>query len=351
MKQAKRSVVSSAAMLGALSLAATSLFMPVASAHAAAKPRVLVLYAAEGYDAAMAKAFQQKTGIIVKLVDMSTGPLVAKIQAERSNPHWDLAWFDGDSTMQSLDNQGLLLRGFTPSDIHNYTPLGNSLLPRDHAYFPTGVTASTAFGYNPKVLPPSQVPTTLQGLLSSNLRGEIAMNDPSISGPTYPFVAGVMQQMGLAKGKQFFLKLKQNGLHIYRTNKVTLRALLAGREKLIWIQDSALISAKKNGDPIAIAYPKSGTYTLPGVLSIDRHAPDLAAAKEFVAFALSQQGQRVMVNPANGGGDSYYNPIIKGINPNPARQQSGIHWIRVNPIWASRVEGSLQAWFHDNITL
>ena len=77
---------------------------PAAGGAAAAKGQ-LVIYAAEGYDQAMATAFQQKTGIRVKLSDMSTGPLVAKVEAEGSNPQWDVAWFDGDGTMAALDSR------------------------------------------------------------------------------------------------------------------------------------------------------------------------------------------------------------------------------------------------------
>ncbi len=57
-----------------------------------------------------------------------------------------------------------------------------------------------------------------------------------------------------------------------------------------------------------------------------------------------------MINPQNGGGDSYYNPVIKGIKPNPLRKQSGINWVRVNPIQAANVENSVKAWFNTNIT-
>ena len=323
--------------------------LPMA-AMAASHQQELVLYSAQGYDMAMGAAFQKATGIKTVVSDMSTGPVISKVEAERANPHWDVVWYDGDSSMQSLDDQGLLLKGFTPNDFNNYTALGKSLVPADHAYFPGGVTAAAAFAYNPKVLPAKDVPTTLQGLLSPQFKNEIAMNDPSISGPTYPFVAGVMQQMGLAKGKQFFLNLKKNGLHIYRTNKVTLSALLHGRAKLIWIQDSAITAAIQQGDPIAVAYPKSGTYTLPDVIGIDKYAPDMAVAKRFVEFVLSKQGQEVMINPQNGGGDSFYNPVIKGIRPNPLRKQSGINWVRVNPIQAANVENSVKAWFNTNIT-
>jgi len=346
----KRSSKWAAAGLFAVSaLGAIFTSMP-AAAQSASKAPELVIYSAQGYDIAMGAAFQKATGIKTVVDDMSTGPVIAKAEAERSNPHWDVIWFDGDSSMQSLDDQGMLLRGWTPNDFDNYTALGKSLVAADKSYFPGGVTAAAAFAYDPKILPAKDVPTTLQGLLNPMFKGELAMNDPSISGPTYPFVAGVMQQMGLARGKQFFLDLKKNGMHIYRTNKVTIYALLHGRAKLIWVQDSALIADKMKGDPIAIAYPKSGVYTLPDVLGIDSHAPNMKAAKEFVQFVLSKAGQDVMINPANGGGDSYYNPVIKGIKPNPARQQTGINWVRVNPIQAANVENSLKAWFNDNIT-
>jgi iron(III) transport system substrate-binding protein len=310
----------------------------------------LVLYSAQGYDKAMAVAFEKATGIRVTLVDDSTGTIIAKMEAERSNPHWDVAWFDGASSMQALDDQGMLLRGWTPDDIGNYTALGLSMIPRDKSYYPGGLTAAAALGYNPHVLSAAQLPHTLLQLENAKYRGMLAMNDPSISGPTYPFVAGVIQQLGLKQGEQFFLKLKQNGLRVYRTNKVTIRALLAGRAKMILVQDSALIASKVKGDPIAIDYLRSGVYTLPDVLSIDAHAPDMANAKRFIEWVLTQQGQHVMINPKNGGGDSYYNPVIKGIHPNPERQQAGINWVRVNPIKAALVENQLKTWFHDNIT-
>src|SRR5579859_7798 len=68
------------------------------------------LYSAQGYDSDAAKAFQQQTGITTKLVDDSTGNLLAKISAEGSSPQWDVTWFDGNVTMQTLADQGLLLK-------------------------------------------------------------------------------------------------------------------------------------------------------------------------------------------------------------------------------------------------
>ncbi|QSO48073.1 ABC transporter substrate-binding protein [Alicyclobacillus mengziensis] len=320
-----------------------------ASAASSSSNQTLVLYSAQGYDQAMADAFTNATGIKVKLDDASTGPIVSKIEAEKSNPHWDVAWFDGPSTMQALDNQGLLLQNWTPNDISNYTAQGKSLVPSDHAYFPGGITAAAAIGVNTKLVPPSQYPKDWTDLLQPQWKGQVAMNDPAVSGPTFPFVAGMMQLKGTQGGEQFFTQLKANGLKIFRTNGVTLKALLKGQVKAIMIQDSALTSAKAKGDPIHIIYPSSGVFTLPDVVAIDKNAPDMAAAKKFVEFVLSKQGQAVMLNPKNGGGDSYFNPIIQGEKPDPQRQQSGINWFAVNPVQAAKNETQIQSWFHDNI--
>ncbi|MFX4303531.1 ABC transporter substrate-binding protein [Alicyclobacillus tolerans] len=310
----------------------------------------LVLYSAQGYDSAMAQAFEKATGIQVKLDDNSTGTIVAKLEAEKSNPHWDVAWFDGAATMQALANQGMLLEGWKPSDYDNYTSLGKSLVPSSDAYFPGGVTAAAAIAVNTKLVPPSEYPTDWSSLLKPYWKNEIAMNDPAISGPTFPFVAGILQLMGKQQGEAFFTRLKANGLKIFPTNGVTLQALEKGQVKAIMIQDSALVAAKEKGAPIQIIYPSSGVFTLPDVLGIDKNAPDMAAAKKFVEFVLSHQGQQVMLNPQNGGGDSYFNPIIQGESPNPARQQNGIHWVRVNPVQAANQENQIQEWFHDSIT-
>ena len=312
-------------------------------------PQQLIFYSAQGYDGAMAKAFQQKTGIKVNLVDDSTGNVVAKIEAEKSNPHWDVAWFDGASTMQALDNEGMLLTGWTANDVSNYTSLGKSLIPSDRSYYPASVTAAAAIAVNTKLVSPSDYPRDWVDLLSPQFKNAVGMNDPSISGPTYPYVAGILQLMGTQQGKQFFMNLKKNGLKVFPTNGNTLKALLAGQIKVATIQDSALVEAKVKGDPIKIIYPSSGVFTLPGVVAIDKKAPDMAAAKKFVEFVLSVEGQKVMVNPANGGGDSYFNPLITGISPNSARQQSGIKWVPLNTVKAADQINSVKTWFHDNV--
>lgn len=313
------------------------------------QPKELTLYSAQGYDDAMAKAFQAKTGIKVNLVDDSTGKIVAKMDAERSNPHWDVAWFDGDSTMQGLNNEGMLLQNWTPQNADNLTDLGKSLIPIDKAYYPASVTAAAAIGVNTKLVSADQYPKDWKDLLLPTFKNSLAMNDPSVSGPTYPYVAGIMHIMGTNQGQQYFQSLKANGLKVFPTNDNTLKALLSGTVKAVTIQDSALVESQVKGDLIKIIYPSSGVFTLPGVIAINKNAPDMEVAKQFVEYVLSVEGQKVMADVKNGGGDSYFNPVVTGMQPNQARQQSGINWVKVDPIKAGQDENNLKKWFHDNI--
>lgn len=318
-----------------------------AAPAAAAKPQQLIIYAAEGYDQAMATAFQKATGITVKLEDMSTGPLIAKVEAEKNNPQWDVVWFDGDGPMYTLDQAGLLLQHWQPANVSNYTALGKKLQSPDGSYIPTGITAAGAIAYNTKDVPAADVPTHWSDLLKPFFKGRVGMNNPAISGPTFPVVAGFLYGMGMTKGQQFFTQLKANGLKIYPTNKPDLAAVTTGVTYVAIAQDSAEIQAMQKGAPIKIVYPAGGVTMLPSALGIDANAPDMAAAKQFANFVLSPEGQKIMLT--QGGGDSNFNPIIQGEQPNPSRQQTGITWNTVPVTWQAQNYNSIQTWFKGSI--
>ncbi len=319
-----------------------------AMTEAAQRPHLhLIFYSAQGYDAAEAAAFQKATGIRVHLSDMSTGPLLAKVSAEAQNPKWDVIWFDGNGAMAALNQQGQLLRGWTPSTAKNYNRLGRSLLPKDHAYFPTGVTSAGALAYNTKLVSAKNAPRTWQELLKPEFRNAVGMNNPAISGPTYPLLAGLFKQMGVAKGETFFTKLKANGLKIYPTNGNTLQALASGRIKVAMFQDSAELYAKRSGDPVNVIYPRGGVTMLPSDIAISAHAPDMAAAKRFVTWVLSKRGQHVMQDIRAAGSDSLFQPVTNQIKP--LLRRTGVHWINVNPIWAGEHETPWVNWFTNNV--
>ncbi|HEY5186341.1 MAG TPA: hypothetical protein VIM19_15910, partial [Actinomycetes bacterium] len=92
---------------GSSSPSASSTGSDAGASPASAAPVPLVVCSAQGYDAPVTKAFSAATGIPVKLVDDSTGPLLTKVAAEKDNPQWRLLWVDGDTAFAALDAPGL----------------------------------------------------------------------------------------------------------------------------------------------------------------------------------------------------------------------------------------------------
>jgi iron(III) transport system substrate-binding protein len=320
-----------------------------ASTSAAAATKVpLVVYSAQGYDKAMVQAFQKATGIPTTLDDNSTGPLLTQVEASKNNPHWGLLWVDGATAFAGLDQQGLLLKGWEPSVPWN--SLGTGAIPADHSYIPTHVTLMPALLYDKTKV--SNPPSTYQQLLQPQWKGAVGMNDPSQSGPTYPFVAGMMNYLGgVPAGESYFSKLKANGLVIHATNGDTLQALSSGQIKLALVQSSAAVGAALGDKNLAVKYLAPATV-LPGAIGIDAKAPpaEQAEARKFAEFVLSPQGQHVMQS-GDPTGDSLYYPVVKGVSPLPGLPPlTGVQTQTINPYaWGSR-EGALNTWFTNNIT-
>lgn len=332
-----------------VSATATTASAAASSTEAASSGKVpLVVYAAEGYDQAEVKAFQAATGIPTKLVDHSTGTLLAKIQAEGNHPQWGILWTDGDAAYAALDQEHMLVQGFEPTS-GTLTTLGEKLVPKDKSYIPTGLTMAGAVIYNSQIV--TQPPASWTDLTSPQWKGAVGMNNPAVSGPTYNVVAGIMQQLGgVAQGEQFFTKLASNGLHVFSTNKVTLTALLQGQIKLAIVQNSAGIGFEYKYPQLKVAYPTSVT-DLPSVIGIDAKVSktEQAEAERFANFVYSPQGQQVMLS-GDPHGDSLFFPIVNGTAQHKlVPPLSSIPVQFIDPyVWGPR-ESSINQWFTANV--
>jgi iron(III) transport system substrate-binding protein len=339
--------VGTLALVGCSSSSSTASAGKSASASAPAAKVTLTVYSAQGYDSAMTKAFTAATGIPVKLDDNSTGPLLTQIEASKNNPNWGLLWVDGATAFAGLDQQGLLLKGFEPNV--TWDSLGTQSVPSDKSYVPTGVTLMAALVYDKaKVTAP---PSTWQELLQSQWKGAVGMNDPSQSGPTFPFIAGMMNYLGgVSQGESYFTKLKANGLVIHPTNGQTLQALTSGQVKLALVQSSAGIGAVIGDKNLTVKYLNPVTL-LPSAIGIDAKAPaaEQAEAKQFINFVLSPAGQKVMQS-GDPTGDSLYYPVLSSTTPLPALPTLGsVTTQTINPYTWGPQEGTINTWFDSSI--
>ncbi|AOV15892.1 hypothetical protein BJI67_01325 [Acidihalobacter aeolianus] len=304
--------------------------------------QTLVLYNAVDYGPAVARAFTKKTGIQVTVITTSTGPLIARVSAEAARPQWTLAWFDGATAAAGLDKAGLVAEGVLPKVSWNSE--GRKLLPSNGAYVPTGYTLSGVFAYRRDGLAP---PANWQGLLTPAYRNAVGMNNPAVSGPTYPLLAGMLQTAGgWPQGQKFMLALKQNGLQVYRTNSTTLAALKSGEIKIAMVQSSAAYYlADKPGSDIAVSVPDPA-FILPRVMIEAPHLSSAAkrAAAAFIRFVMSPEGQALAMSDK--GSDGLYWPVINDVPadkriPDPAT----LHLESVPPSQWGPLESTINQWF------
>ena len=337
-----------AATAGSSSAGSSPAAAASSSASASGPAVPLVVYSAQGYDKVTTEAFTKATGIPVKLDDNSTGPLLTQIEASKNNPNWGLLWVDGATAFAGLDQQGLLMKSVVPSDV-TYNALGTASVPADKSYAPAGVTMVMAVVYNKAKVP--NPPKTWQDLLSPQFKGQVGMNDPSQSGPTFPYIAGMMSYLGgVSAGESYFTKLKANGLIIHPTNGPTLQALTSGQINLALVQSSAGVGAVLQDKNLGITYLK-GTTLLPSAIGIDAKAsPQVQAeAEKFIEYVLSPAGQKVM-QTGDPTGDSLYYPVINGVSALPAvpALPSGVTQ-SIDPYKWGPQEGTVNTWFDSNI--
>ena len=321
-----------------------------APAGAAARRPPLVVYASQGYGAAVAKAFEQATGITVTLDTNATGTLLRQVEASRRHPRWGVLWVDGPTAFARLDQQHLLLRGFEPRVRWNAE--GAAAVPRDRSYVPTGVTLTEAEIYTTTVV--ADPPDTWQALLRPEWRGAVGMDNPAQSGPTFPFIAGMMQHLGghdgVKAGERYFTKLHHNGLVVRTTNPTTLQELTSGKIKVALVQSFAAAGAVRTDPHLAVKYLPPVTL-VPSAVGIDAKASrtERAEAERFAAFVLSPRGQQVMQSATPDGGSLYY-PVVAGVQaPATLPALASVETQQITPYVWGRRERAITAWFSAHV--
>jgi iron(III) transport system substrate-binding protein len=307
----------------------------------------LVIYAAEGYDSAVAKAFQQATGIPTSVYDAHTGIVVSKIEQEKNNPRWGVTWFDGDMAMASLDQQGLLLKGYQPKAAFN--PRGLEFLPKDQSYTPTGYTIAATILYNSTAMP--NPPSAWTDLLAPAYKGKVGILNPAIDGSAYPMMAGWATQFGGVQQLQDYVTaVVKNGARVFTSPDDELNAIKQGSIDVAFAQSSYGIGVGETQPNLKLAYPQFVT-PMPSILGIAAKAPAAvqAEAKQFVEFVLSPEGQKAM-QAGDAHGDSLYWPVVDGVSPRPeVPSPATIPTKTVDPyVWGAQ-ENSISQWFTSHI--
>lgn len=266
---------------------------------------VLRIYTA--FDTAEAKyyidAFEKETGIDVQWVRMSSGEVLARIEAEAANPQASM-WHAGSNTSHINAASKGLLEPYKPNTDFELIDI---LHAEDWAW--TGFyTGAIGFVSNVNFLKENNVeaPTSWSQLLDPAFKDNIVMAYPYTSGTAYTTYATLIQMIGLEKTLDWWEEFDRNSIHQYTKSGTAGIAMVGIGEVAVGIAFSHDIMAKgiNKGYPVVMTFPEEGTGYEVGGLSLIKGGPELELAKKFIDWSytvkaqnLFQKYNRLPVNP------------------------------------------------------
>lgn len=278
-------------MNAAFRLAAAGLI--AAAGLAVAQPALaasgtLVLYTSQ-LDADAQKtvdAFEHaQPAVKVQWVRSGTTEILNRLRAELAAgaPKPDVLLIADAVSMEGLKAQGRLMadpdapvKGLPAS---TYDP--------DMTYFGTKLI-TTGIMYNTAA---KMVPTSWLDLLKPEARNQVIMPSPLYSGAAAIQMAAFGEDPAL--GLDYFSKLKANGAQGSKGNGGVYKAVAGGDKLYGIVVDFLPIRGKLKGAPVGFVFPKEGVPAVTEPVAILKTAHNVEAAKAFVAFLLSTDGQKL----------------------------------------------------------
>ena len=249
----------------------------------------LKVVAAYGNKEKIFQEFTKETGIKVEFLDLSSGEVLSRVQAEGGKPSADI-WFGGgiDSFIAAKD-RGLLEQYESKDNIEFILPEY-----RDKDGYWSGVSlVLVGFMTNNELLKEKnlQAPKTWQDLTNPAYKDEVMMANPAISGTNYAMVNGLIQGMGEEKAWNYFQELNKNVPFLAKRGGEPPKKVASGEFALAVIPMSGEFILMENKYPITTIYPEDMIPWVPAGMAIFKNAENMDEAKAFIDWALSKKGQ------------------------------------------------------------
>ncbi|MBE3597929.1 MAG: ABC transporter substrate-binding protein [Limnochordaceae bacterium] len=260
----------------------------LASFAAAAPQKTLQLYTSQPDQdaAALVKAFEEAyPDVAVSIFRSGTEEVISRflLEAESGHRRADVLLVADAPTFEALKQRGLLEAYRSPEAARipaaYYDPEG--------MYYGTKVMA-TVIVYHRTLGKPLR---RWADLLQPSVRGKLVMPSPFYSGAAAYNVGVWSRTEGL--GWPWLEALARQDVLMVQGNGAVLRSVASGERPYGTIVDFMAVRARLQGSPIEVVYPEEGVPVITEPIGIVKGTPNLEAARRFVDFVLSKQGQEL----------------------------------------------------------
>ena len=270
------------------SLLALTALLGALSAGAGAQQKVFVYTSMkESMVGDLKTAFAKKhPEIKLDYQSAGAGKLMAKIAAERQSGKVlaDVLWTSEVPDFYQLKAQSMLLP-YMPADAKI---LLNPLPDYDGSF--TAVRLGTlGIAYNTRLV--KEAPKTWADLQKPAFKGAYGIANPALSGTAYMSVAVLSK----AFGWPYFDALRANGAKMGKGSGQVVDDTASGDLLASLAVDYITLDKIDKGATLALVYPPE-MLVIPSPIAIFRGSPNIDAAKKFVDFVLSKEGQTIIAN-------------------------------------------------------
>lgn len=295
----RRSIISAAALAAAA--ITLSAFSGAYAQDAAISGSTLVVYTPneEGMLDSLIPIFEGNTGVTVQLITAGTGELYQRIKSEEASPQGDVMFGGGAAQAQanidlwgeykSPEDSAMVDAGKNSTGF--YTPYqadGSNLLVNKDAATKAGVTIAS-----------------YADLLKPELKGKIAFGDPTASSSAFAQLTNMLKAVGgdyesdASWGYVKSLVTLLDGITIGSSSQVA-KDVAAGEYIVGLTYEPLSLNFVNSGAPVEIVYPSEGAAFLPATIQLIKGGPNPAAAKAFIDFVISEQGQTIIAEQTAG---------------------------------------------------
>lgn len=249
------------------------------------------------YKAAFEKHYPN---VNVEIQQRGTQAAVTFLRETRSKSSADIFWASAPDAFEVLKSEGLLEK-FVPQEEGVPARIGEYPINDPEGYYAGFALSGAAIMWNSRYVRANRLAAvkSWDDLAQAQMFDHVAMAMPSRSGSTHVTLETMLQARGWKDGWALIKSMCGNMRLITERSYGVPDGVTSGQFGYGIVLDYQALAARGAGFPVEFAHP-SDTTIVPSNIGVVKGGPNAEAARQFIEYMLSEEGQMVLFQPKVG---------------------------------------------------